>query len=225
LRFIAVALVAFATSCSVAGTSALTASPTPSSTPTASASPPRAATLSDVVHAGASATYRISYIYRVSANGQTQTLESTWYVRPPEMRWDFASPLGGSSSFFVLKAGVYVCSASGQPTPSCFSLGSVAAAEQSSGVQVQDLIRDHPERFIATPIASRVVAGVLGQCFDVADVSAQYGQGTLCYSADGLPLFVALKNSSGDFSMEATSVSPTVTDADLTLPGPVRSVP
>jgi len=141
------------------------------------------------------------------------------------MRWDFASPLGGSSSFYVLKDGVFVCSAAGQPTPSCFSLGSLAAAQQSSGAQVQELVRDHPERFTATPIAARMVAGVSTQCFDVNDMSAQYGQGTLCYTMQGLPLYTAFRSSSGEFSMEATSIGTAVTDAELTLPGPVRPVP
>jgi hypothetical protein len=194
---------------------------TPTPTPTRAT----ALSLADVVHAGSLSTYRIAYVYRVAANGQTQTLESTWYVRPPEMRWDFASPLGGSSSFFVLKDGVYVCSAAGQPSPSCFSLGSLAAAEQSSGAQVQELIRDHPERFAATPVEARVVAGVPSSCFSVSDAGAQFGRGTLCYSAQGLPLLMEFKGASGEFSMEAHSVSDTVTDADLKLPGPVQKAP
>lgn len=227
MRRLAIALV-FVAACGGSGTLATTTpSLAPTQTPTATPSLSRAAALSlaDVVRAGAQSTYRIVYLYHVVANGQTQTLESTWYVRPPEMRWDFASPLGGSSSFFVLKDGVYVCSAAGQPSPACYSLGSFAAAQQSSGAQVQELIREHPDRFTATPIASREIAGIQAQCFTVDDVSAQFGQGTLCFSAQGLPLFSAFKGSGGEFSMEATAVSTTVTDADLMLPGPVQKLP
>ena len=201
--------------------------PAPTPSPTPSPTETRAATRSfvDAVHASALATYRIVYVYRVVANGQTQTLESTWYVRPPEMRWDFASPLGGSSSFYVLKDGVYVCSASGQPSPGCFSLGSLGAAEQSSGVAVQELVRDHPERFAATPGTKREIAGIAADCFTVNDVDAVFGVGTLCYSAEGLPLFTEFKGASAEFTMEAQSVTTNVTDADLKLPGPVQKQP
>src|SRR5919109_4869123 len=133
---------------------AVTSQPAPTPTPSSSATPAPTRGAADafveIARAGASATYRITYLYRVVANAQTQTFESTWYVRPPEMRWDFTSPLGGTSSFYVLKGGVFVCSPAGQPSPSCFSLGSLAAAEQSSGAQVQELVREHPDRFTAT---------------------------------------------------------------------------
>jgi hypothetical protein len=229
LRFVAIALLALAAACGAPPASAPTTTPlaTVSPSPSPTATPSAAATVGfvDVVSAGAGATYRITYVYRVVANGQTQTLQSTWYVRPPEMRWDFASPLGGSSSFYVLKDGVYVCSASGQPTPGCFSLGSLAAAEQSSGAELQETIRAHPDRFTARPSAGRDIAGIAARCFDVTDVSAEFGQGTMCYSADGLPLFTAFSGPSGEFSMEAQSVSTAVSDADFTLPGPVQKLP
>lgn len=172
---------------------------------------------------GASSNYRITYIYRVTQNAQEQTVTSTWYVRPPEMRWDFASPLGGSSSFFFRTDGSYICSGVGQP--SCVRLASAAAMQQTSGALVQQLVRDHPERFTASASADRVFAGLRARCFEVNDVSAQFGRGTLCYSNDGLPLFSRFVWSGGEFAMEATDVSTSVTDADLALPGPVQATP
>ena len=212
------------------GATAASATPTATSTPTptpAAVAPTRTAgpVFADIVRAGASSSYRIKYIYRVTQNAQTQTVELTTYVRPPEMRWDFVSPLGGSSSFFYLQDGIFVCSSGAQPTPSCVKIASAVEMQQTASAQIQQLARDHPERFTSTLVAARVIAEVDAQCFDVNDVSAEYGQGTLCYSAQGLPLFARFSSSGGEFTMEATEVSTTVADADLKLPGPVQTLP
>ncbi|HKW79340.1 MAG TPA: hypothetical protein VJQ09_09555 [Candidatus Limnocylindria bacterium] len=220
MRIFVLALVILVAACGETGTT--TSVPTPTATPTPTDARAAAQNFSDVVHLGALSTYRIAYVYRVSSNGQTLTLESTWYVRPPEMRWDFISPLGGASSFYILKDGVFVCSAAGQPTPSCFAAGSGGAAQESTAAQVQQIIRDHPERFIARPVDPRVVAGIKAQCYAVRDVSAQYGQGTLCFSAGGLPLFSEFQMAGDGFSLEATSINSTVSEADLQLPAPIR---
>lgn len=225
MRLLGVALLLAA--CGGTGATATPSSPTASAPTLAAESPTRAPgpIFAEIVRAGASSSYKIKYVYRVTQNEQTQTVELTTYVRPPDMRWDFASPLGGASSFFYLKDGIFICSSGAQPTPSCVKIASAAEMQQTASAQIQQLARDHPERFTSTVVAARVIAGVSAQCFEVNDVSAEYGQGTLCYSEQGLPLYSHFSSASGEFTMEASDVSTTVTDADLKLPGPVQTLP
>jgi hypothetical protein len=176
-----------------------------------------------LVRAGKQASFKINYRFTAGALGQTTSVDQTWYMKGPLTRWDLSSPLGGSSSFFFLTDGVFLCVPDGQP--SCVKLASEQQALQNAGVLVQDQVWDAPDRFEAQALATRTVAGFQAQCFSIADKgSSSIGTGTLCYSAQGLPLYTQFKAPTGDFTMEATGVG-SPTDEDFKLYAPVRTQP
>src|SRR2546428_4091553 len=192
------------------------ASATSTSPPTAQA----AAGFADLVRAGKDASFKIAYRYAATTAGQAVTVDQTWYVRGSSMRWDLQSPLSGSSSFFFLADGTYLCVSEGQP--SCLKLAAAQGAQQNFGALFAEEVRAEPDRFEGTPQGTGTIAGIEARCFAVNDRSARGDDlpATACYGPLGLPLLVQFKG----FSMEATSVSATVTDADFKLPGPVRTV-
>ena len=49
-----------------------------------------------------------------------------------------------------------------------------------------------------------------------------FGDVTTCYSTSGIPLKTTINSQGSTLVMEATAFSTTVTDADFTLPAPVR---
>lgn len=199
-------------------------SPVPSSSASAAASSTAAgAAFRDLIRAGKQASFKINYRFTASALGQTTSVDQTLYVKGPQMRWDLSSPLGGQSSFFFLSDGVFLCVPDGQP--SCVKLSSAQQALQNAGVLVQDQVWDAPDRFDAQALAARTVAGLQAQCFSIADKgSSSIGSGTLCYSAQGLPLYSQFKAPTGDFTMEATGVG-IPADDDFKLYAPLRTQP
>src|SRR5439155_25147030 len=105
MRLLGVALLLAA--CGGTGATATPSSPTASAPTLAAESPTRAPgpIFADIVRAGASSSYKIKYIYRLTHNEQAQTGQLTTYVRPPDMRSDLASPLAAASSFVCWKWG------------------------------------------------------------------------------------------------------------------------
>ena len=200
---------------------AVGASASASTAPSASAAP-SAASFTDLVRAGANASYKIAYRYTASVGTQTQTFDQTWYVKGSLMRWDLAT-LDGNSSFFFLADGAYICLVQGQPA--CLKIGAIPGFQQPPSVDVQDQIRQNPDRFDAKEQPPRTIAGVSAKCYAVQDKgTASLGNGTMCYSSSGFPLYTQFTAPTGSFTMEATSIG-TSTDADFTLIAPVRTIP
>ncbi len=226
------AFVALLMACS-GGTPAPGSSPTTATTPTAAATKAPGG-FADLVRAGTTASFKITYRYSVTAEGQSSAVEQTWYVKGANVRWDLASPLGSSSSFFFLPDGAYQCVIAGQA--SCLKLPAAQGAQQNAGALLQDQVRENPERFNAAPLSTRTIAGIEAQCFAVKDPTVNAPrQGTMCYSARGFPLYTQFKDTSVavlagnslvplEFTMEAVRVG-TASDADFKLPAPVRSFP
>lgn len=200
---------------------------TPATSPPAAASatatrPPGASFL-DLLRAGKQVPFKITYVFSTAGGGQSSTVEQTWYVSGSQMRWDLASPLGGSSSFFFIADGTFLCVAEGQAA--CLKLPNDQQALANPAVQVQDALWESPDRFDAQPRAGRTIAGIAAHCFGVNDKGATaLGSGEMCYSPQGLLLFNQLTAPTGGFTMEAKSVG-TPTDADFKLTAPVRSFP
>jgi hypothetical protein len=154
--------------------------------------------------------------------GQTQSFDQTWYAKGALMRWDVAT-LDGNASFFFLADGAYICLVQGQPA--CLKLSSVPGLQLPPSIQVQHQVRANPDRFDAQPRPDRAVLGVAAKCFAIQDKgTSSIGKGTMCYSAQGLPLYTQFDAPTGSFTMEATAVG-TPAGADFTLIAPVRTGP
>jgi hypothetical protein len=204
---------------STASAPAAAATSAAASRATATAGGPK---LVDVVKGGALASYKVSYTWSTSGAGQSTTSQQTWYYKPPKARYDLSIGQGGSFSIFLLEDGTYFCTSSGGSS-FCQKTSDQAGLQQNQAADFDLQIRQRPDQFDATYQGTRTIAGQQAQCFGVSShtVGAS-GDTTACYSSNGVPLLWQSKSQGQEVTMEATSFSTTVTDADFSLPAPVR---
>jgi hypothetical protein len=141
-----------------------------------------------------------------SSDGQATVFESSVVVKGKNTRTDMT--VGGSkTSTYLLDKVAYVCTFAAQTT--CLSI-----SMQQPGVAAQ--AESDPSKYTITPKLPRTIAGVLASCFAISGPSIA-GEYESCYSAEGVPLYMAL--SDGSFVEEATSVQiGNIADGEFTLP-------
>lgn len=192
------------------------ASPAGQVTPTAVAGP----LFTDLVARSKSASYKVTYRVSSTSTGQTLTGEQTWYVKPPRMRMDITiAGLGpaGASSLFVLEDGSYLCTSG---NTMCMRFPHEASQQQNPAAAVQSQLQLHSDQVKATRQASRVIAGREAECYAVTTdmASGLFAEAVTCYDAQGVPLFLDSKGADMQVTLEATSYSTSVADADFELP-------
>jgi hypothetical protein len=163
--------------------------------------------LSDLVNNVSTKPIKASYSF--SAGGTTETF--TMYNKPPNRRVDVT--VSGETIMYISSDGKdYICSATDQscresPLPLTSTLpffGFFTNPQALSGLVGSGL--DH---------STKTIAGEDADCYSA---SAQSQTGEVCFNHDGILVSI----SGGGITMEATSVSGTVADSDLTLPYPVQ---
>ena len=182
--------------------------------------------------AGKLANKEVKATYQLSGTSDGESLESsfTLYLKPPDTwRVDFSSE--GTESIFISKAGTgYLCSAEGGEGTCLESpVGSAAP------IPFLDLFTN-PESFSSTVDAqltgldiersSREIAGQDATCFSASgEVEGEQGSVEYCFSDDGILLLVrGGGEDTGEFSIEATSIEGSVTDADFEPPYEVLDI-
>lgn len=224
----ALAVVALA-GCTAVSAPATPAPPTPASSPavtpagtaapSATASPTKAASFLDLISAGKRIAFKVAY-KTTTANGQPAT-EQTLYAKGTSLRWDLPSEMG-DSSIFITPAGTVTCI---KAQNTCLKLLG-GTPQLSGGASVLDAVLSHPELYGASPAGPRTIAGTQASCFAVVDTGRpSTGNGTMCFSAQGIPLLTQWSGAAGDFTMEATAFSTTVTDDDFKPYAPVKTLP
>ena len=204
-----------------------TAAATTAAPPPATAASPAAAAgpnIADLLKAGKASTYKVTYKWSITAGGQTQNAEQTWYYKAPNARFDYSLGQGGSFSIFALADGTYVCTTAGG-TSFCQKSAGPSAFGQNPAADLALQLQDRPDQFNATFTGSQTIAGQQAQCYTVRSlgtVAAGVGEVSSCYSTAGVPLKTAISSQGSSFTMEASAFSTSVTDADFKLPGPVR---
>ncbi|HEX4744720.1 MAG TPA: hypothetical protein VFW12_08635 [Candidatus Limnocylindria bacterium] len=205
---------------SAAATTAGTTAPATAS-PAATAKAP---SFLDLVGAAKTASYKVTYKWTGTGQGQAIAAEQTWYVMGASSRFDFSGP-EGSISLFDLKDGAYMCiTAPGQPATCLGPTPKDAALQGNQGAAFSLQVEDKPDQFDPTFEGVRTIAGQSAQCFGLKEkvVSATPGldSGRICYAANGVPLLMESKGAGFDMTFEATAFSTNVTDADFRLPAP-----
>lgn len=205
---------------SAQGPASTTAAATTAATQGATSAPATASgpNIADILKAGKLSTYKVTYKWTITAGGQTQTSEQTWYYKAPKARFDFSAGPGAIFSVYTLEDGTYICTGAGGQTfcqkgPAGSGLDANPAA--SFGLELQG----HPEQFNSSFQGTKSIAGQTAQCYGVkALTGAAFGDVTSCYSSSGVPLLTHIKSPGQEFTMEASSFSTSVTDADFKLP-------
>jgi outer membrane lipoprotein-sorting protein len=232
LPVLAIALIALS-ACGGASTTTTAGATTPAATSAAAATQaastpaPAASTASgpsilDLLKAGKATTYKATYKWSITAGGQTQTSEQTWYYKAPNSRFDFSAGPGATFSVFSLADGTYLCTnAGGQAF--CQKSAGQAAFGQNPAADFALQLQGDPSKFNASFTGSQTIAGQQAQCYSVKSVAGgAFADVSSCYSANGIPLKTTINSQGTTLVMEATAFSATVTDADFKLPGPVR---
>jgi hypothetical protein len=204
-----------------------TPAPTPPPTPAPTSSPsptPAGPSLVDLARAGKAATYKVTYkVSSKSAAGSVEGVTQTWYAKPPKLRMDSFILSPGPApdvSIFILENGVFTCGSSGG-TPFCITMPADQAAQARQPLDVQDQFASGAAGVDVTSKGTRQIAGQQATCFEMT-YKTLGAEGTLCYTAQGVALFIAYKVPGSEVTMEATAYGTAVSDDDFKLPVPPR---
>lgn len=221
---------ATATAAAATGGGTTATSAPASAAPVTAAPTAKPPTFLDLVGAAKTASYKVTYKWTGTGQGQSIAAEQTWYVMGASSRFDFSGP-EGSISMFDLKDGAYMCVSSPDQPATC--LGPTpkdAALQGNQGAAFSLRIEDKPDQFDPTFEGVRSIAGQSAQCFGLKDKAAAGAVGLdtsrICYASNGVPLLMESKGAGFDMRFEATAFSTNVTDADFRLPAtPVKFGP
>ena len=171
--------------------------------------------------------------YRIETETDGETFEGEWVIvqRPPDTLFEFSGTEEGEEfRTIIINTGdnSYLCISTGGEE-SCLATGAAATEAQTAPI---DALFDVP-REIAEDVADvglinssqRTIAGVSATCFTVSSTLASLGEGEICFSDEGLLLFLQSEVDGSSSTFEATSVSTDVTDADFEPPYDILELP
>jgi len=164
--------------------------------------------------------------YNMTSSGSGDDLDGTMtlYWKPPDAwRMDIGSPDGDISMIYDGNV-TYICASEGGEGQ-CFE----SPGGDALGVPFLSIFTDPGEfdDLIGTSFgsvdvnqSSRKIAGEDATCFEVSgEVDSEQSEGEFCFRDDGVLLLMRASGSGfesdGEFSLEATSVSDSVSDEDL----------
>ncbi len=168
--------------------------------------------------------YKVTYQLTATGGAEGFSGEQSWYFKPPKARFDFKSSLSGQTatvSLYSLPDGTFMCFGGTGQTAQCIGMtGLDTALQQNPAALYQESFIEHPDQFTGVLVETRQIAGQQAHCYDVKSSAASVGltDGRFCYSAQGIPLLQRFSAQGGTWTMEATSLSTTVPDADFALP-------
>jgi hypothetical protein len=193
-----------------------TTAPAPS--PSFEPSPP----FDQVLSASQAIEYEVKYQFTATGPRQAFIGEQSWSFKPGRARFDLKSTLAGKSSMslFALPDGTFMCLGAGAQAECTGISGLETALQQNPAAFYQASLIAHPEQFSAVLVGTRHIAETHAHCYDVRPLASSSGlpDGRFCYSKDGIPLVSRVSSPTGQWSMEATSLSTTVPDSNFALP-------
>jgi hypothetical protein len=166
--------------------------------------------------------------YRIMSEAAGETMEGEWVLvqRPPDSRIEIAGEQGGEEfRTIIINAGgkTYLCADAGGEQ-SCLTTDIEATETQTA---LLDPLFDIPEELAedAEDVdlidkSERQIAGIDATCFTVSGALSGLGEGEgeVCFSDDGLLLYLGGETGGETFIFEATEVSTDVTDDDFEPP-------
>ncbi len=173
--------------------------------------------------------------YRITSEAAGETLEAEWVLvqRPPDSRIEIVSEEGGEETraIFISTGGKYYVCTSGGGEESCLATEAEAAEAGTAALdplfQIPQELAQDGEGVDVVGTSERSIAGVDATCFTVSGALADVGEGEgeVCFSDDGLLLYLSGETAGETFTFEATSVSTDVTDADFEPPYEILELP
>jgi hypothetical protein len=174
-----------------------------------------------IVSAAREASYKATYKITGTSENQRVNLQQTWYVRQDDSRLD----IGNGYTLYRIDDQLYQCYAL-TTGATCLRLSAVqsAANRESIGQLQLELLRRLDELEVQYE-NERVVIGHPTLCLAMKPLPESdfvFKQATVCYNANGIPLFAKMTTPSAKLTMEAQSLNTSINASDLTLPAPVR---
>jgi hypothetical protein len=168
-------------------------------------------------------TAKVTYQFISDAGGEVAKGEWVLVQRPPDTRLEKSFVQNGEQihTVDIISEESYICF-SGGGQESCLAS---TAEEAEVGTVAFGFFFDIP-RELAEGAADvnlidrseRSIAGLDSTCFTVRSDISGLGEGEVCFSKDGLLLFLHSETNGDGVTFEATSVSTDVTDADFEPP-------
>ncbi len=152
---------------------------------------------------GKSPTYQVSY----DVKGEEELAKMTMYFKNKNMRYDMVSH-GNQVSLFAIDGKMYQCSSMPKM---CVFFGNQSEQPQTGTEQVEGNI----DSYKIAVMPSRQIAGTTAKCFSMAN---SQGTAELCYSKEGVPLYIKSTSDNSTFERTATEYSTSVSDSVFTLP-------
>jgi hypothetical protein len=176
-------------------------------------------------------TAKVTYKVTTDVDGVSTVQEWVLAQRPPDFRFEIAYEDGGEEfRTIIISAGGknYMCTSTlGEET--CLA---TEADEAQEGAALLDLLSDIPQELTEdaedadlVDTSHRTIAGVDAACFTVRNGLSDLGEGEICFSDEGLLLYMRSEVDGATSLFEATSVSTDVTDADFEPPYDILEIP
>jgi hypothetical protein len=169
--------------------------------------------------------------YRITTETDGETFEGEWVLvqRPPDSRFEIAGTEDGEEgrTIIITTGGKSYLCLSGGVEETCFAAEDVEAqlAPLDPLFNIPREIAEGVEDVGLVDSSQRTIAGVDATCFTVSSALAGLGEGEVCFSDDGLLLYMRGESDGESFIFEATSVSTDVTDADFEPPYEIFELP
>lgn len=170
--------------------------------------------------------------YHFSSGSGAGMIEADWLLvqRPPDSRFEMTSKAGTQISRTIIisfEDKMYLCvSSAGQE--SCLQTESDQGEAQSAPFEplfaIPQAIADDVEGAGITDRSEREIAGLDATCYSVQGTPVG-GEGEVCFSDDGLLLYLRTQSAGATTTYEATEVSTDVSDDDFEPPFPVTELP
>ncbi len=174
-------------------------------------------------------TAKVTYEFTSEADGEAIKVEWVLVQRPPDSRFEFASTEEGEEfrTIIINAGGEYYLSTSAGGLDTCFATD-IAEAQTAPLAPLFDVPQDLAAATAGVDLidrSERSIAGLDATCFTVSSDISGLGEGEVCFSGDGLLLFLRSGTNGDSVTFEATSVSTDVTDEDFEPPFEVFEIP
>jgi outer membrane lipoprotein-sorting protein len=181
--------------------------------------------------AASGVTAKVTYKYTSEAGGQTTESEWTVAQRPPDSRYEIVSSEGGAETrtiVIVTPDNSYICISGGGSETCLKSKTDETQAQTAPFAPLFDVPRTIAEDISgvgAVDKSERDIGGVHATCFSADTAALGGGASEVCFSDEGILLYLKSEAGGSSFTIEATAASTDVTDADFEPPYEVIELP
>lgn len=184
--------------------------------------------LLDLIRSGELPAYKITYaVTTAGAAGPASLVGWTQVHSPPRFRSDLTARDAGKTQTIITiltEDAYYLCmDAEGQQA--CFEFATAEDAAMIQTAQAPQPLPEDVESWSFAHLETRTLAGVQARCYEMSDAAAAGQSATACYSVEGVPLYIRTTSEGVELTMEATSYTTAVSDADFELPYAVTRLP